>query len=115
MSLYGLEGNIIDVQVDISRGMPTWEVVGLPDISVRESKERVQTAIKNSGFEIFSRKIIINLAPADIRKEGSFFDLPIALGVILSTNQIEEKIVKKFNFQHTAFVGELSLDGKINK
>ncbi len=115
MSLYGLEGNIIDVQVDISRGMPTWEVVGLPDISVRESKERVQTAIKNSGFEIFSRKIIINLAPADIKKEGSFFDLPIALGVILSTNQIEEKKLKKFDFQHTAFVGELSLDGKINK
>lgn len=79
MSLHGLEGYLIDVQVDVSSGMPSWEVVGLPDISIKESKERVRTAIKNSGYEFQSRKIVINLAPADTKKEGPFFDLPIAI------------------------------------
>lgn len=79
MSLHGLEGYLIDVQVDVSAGMPSWAVVGLPDASVKESTERVRTAIKNSGYEFQSRKIVINLAPADTKKEGSFFDLPIAV------------------------------------
>lgn len=87
-----------------------WEIVGLPDTSIREAKERVKTAIRNSGYELKSRKIIINLAPADIKKEGSFFDLPIAIGILICLGEItKEKI------EHIAFIGELSLDGKLNK
>ena len=109
LALYGLEGYLIDVQVDISSGMPCWEIVGLPDISVREAKERVRIAIKNSGFEFQSRKIIVNLAPADLRKEGTHFDLPIAIGLLLNSGQI-------YNIEEdVAFIGELSLDGNINK
>lgn len=111
MSLYGLEGYLISVQVDVSAGMPCWEVVGLPDTSIRESKERVKTAIKNSDFELQSRRIVINLAPADTKKEGSFFDLPIAVGILLSLG----KINKDVDLDKVVFIGELSLDGKINK
>ncbi len=109
MSLLGLDGFLIYVQVDVSAGIPGWDIVGLPDTSVKEAKERVRTAIKNSGYELQSRKIIVNLAPADTKKEGSAFDLPIAIGILLCTEvigQISENI---------AFIGELSLDGKINK
>lgn len=109
MSLQGLEGYLIDVQVDVSAGMPNWQVVGLPDTSVKESNERVRTAIKNSGYEFQSRKIVVNLAPADTKKEGSFFDLPIAVGVLLNFEEI-----KKQNLEDTIFIGELSLDGKLN-
>lgn len=109
MSLHGLEGYLIDVQVDISAGMPSWEVVGLPDISVKESKERVRTAIKNSGYEFQSRKIVVNLAPADTKKEGSFFDLPIAVGILINFEEIISK-----NLEDTVFLGELSLDGRLN-
>ena len=77
MSLHGLEGYPIEVQVDVSGGLPCFEIVGLPDTSIREAKERVKTAIKNSGYELLSRKIVVNLAPADTKKEGSFFDLSI--------------------------------------
>lgn len=83
ISLHGLEGCLIEVQVDVSAGMPNWEIVGLPDMSVKEAKERVRTAIKNSGYEFQSRKIVVNLAPADVRKEGTFYDLPIAIGILL--------------------------------
>ena len=110
MSLHGLDGYLVDVQVDISAGMPAWEVVGLPDTTVRESKERVRIAIRNSGFDFPSRKIIINLAPADKRKEGSFFDLPIAIGILLDLLVIQEQ-----NLSDTIFIGELSLDGSVNK
>ena len=91
-------------------GMPSWEIVGLPDVSVKEAKERVRTAIKNSGYEFQSRKIVVNLAPADTRKEGSFFDLPIARGILTNFGEITYQ-----NLEHTIFVGELSLDGKLNK
>ena len=111
MSLKGLEGYIINVQVDVSSGLPDWEIVGLPDTSVKESKERVRTAIKNTGYGIFSKRILVNLAPANIRKEGSYLDLPIALGVLFSMENI--KISKKI--ENTVFIGELSLDGRINK
>jgi magnesium chelatase family protein len=87
-----------------------WEIVGLPDTSIRESKERVKTAIKNSGYELQSRRIVVNLAPADTKKEGSFFDLPIAIGILSCLNEIENE-----NLEKIAFIGELSLDGKINK
>ena len=109
MSLIGLEGYLINVQVDISAGIPSWEIVGLPDTSVKEAKERVRTAIKNSGYEMNSRKIIVNLAPADTKKEGSFFDLPIAIGILLCNGQINS------SFDDIAFIGELSLDGSLNK
>ena len=110
MSLQGLDGFLVDVQVDVSAGMPNWEVVGLPDATVKESKERVRTAIKNSGYEFESRRIVINLAPADKRKEGSFFDLPIAIGILLDFEDIMWQ-----NLEDTAFIGELSLDGRLNK
>lgn len=110
MSLLGLDGYLISVQVDVSGGLPGWEIVGLPDVSVKEAKERVRTAIKNSGYELQSRKIIVNLAPANTKKEGSFFDLPIAIGILKCNEQIITEIS-----QEMAFIGELSLDGKINK
>lgn len=110
MSLHGLDGYLIEVQVDVSPGMPEWTIVGLPDTSVKEAKERVRTAIKNSGFELQSKKIIVNLAPANTRKEGSLFDLPIAIGILINFGEIVSQ-----NLEDTVFVGELSLDGKINK
>ncbi len=110
MSLRGLEGYVVNVQVDVSSGLPEWEIVGLPDTSIKESKERVRAAIKNSGYELFSKRILVNLAPADIRKEGSYLDLPIAIGVLYGMEELE---IKK-DLDNIAFVGELSLDGKIN-
>ena len=73
MSLIGIEGYLIDVEVDVSAGIPSWEIVGLPDTSVKEAKERVRTAIRNSGYDMKSRKIVINLAPADIKKRRAIF------------------------------------------
>ena len=110
ISLDGLKGYIVNIQVDVSNGLPCFEIVGLPDVSIRESKERVRTAIRNSGYEVLSRKTIINLAPATIKKEGPFFDLPIAIGYLASTKQINKEQLDK-----TAFVGEISLDGKLNR
>lgn len=110
MSLHGLEGYPIEVQVDVTGGMPCFEIVGLPDTSIREAKERVKTAIKNSGYELQSRRIIVNLAPADTKKEGSYLDLPIAIAILLNTGEIESEEIDE-----TIFIGELSLDGKVNK
>ena len=110
IALQGLEGFLIDVQVNITAGLPYWEVVGLPDACVKESKERVRIAIQNSGFEIKSKRVIVNLAPAMKKKEGSRLDLPIAIGILASTG-----ILKNINFEDAIFIGELSLDGKINK
>lgn len=109
MTLHGLQGFLIDVQVDVSAGMPAWDIVGLPDTSVKEAKERVRTAIKNSGYELFSRKIVVNLAPADIKKEGSIFDLPIAIGILMSLDIIYGK-----EKEDTLLIGELSLNGNLN-
>ena len=111
MSLQGLEGILINVEVDISAGMPSWDVVGLPDASIRESKERVRTAIKNCGIQLLSRKYIINLSPANIKKEGSMLDLSIAVGILRSMDAISSDE----DLDNTIIVGELSLDGKINK
>lgn len=109
MSLHGLEGFLIDVQVDISAGMPSWNIVGLPDTSVKESKERVATAIRNSGYELLSRKIVVNLAPAEIKKEGSIFDLPIAIGILKGIDAITQKNIENF-----LMIGELCLNGDLN-
>jgi len=108
-SILGLEGHLIQVEVDVSQGLPAFDIVGLPDASVKESKERVRTAIKNSGFEFPLRRITVNLAPADLKKEGPGFDLPIALGILLATGQV----LKTESLGDTAFSGELSLEGKL--
>ena len=108
--LHGLNGYIINVEVDISKGLPSLSIVGLPDVSIKESKERVRSAIKNSGFEFPLNRITINLAPAHLRKEGSQLDLAIAIGILSAIDVIEEDIDS-----NTAFIGELSLDGNVNK
>lgn len=110
MSLQGLDGYLVEVQVDVSGGLPSCDIVGLPDASVKESKERVRTAIKNSGVDLKSRKMIINLAPANTRKEGALYDLPIAIATLIANEELDIK-----NIDDTIFIGELSLDGKINK
>lgn len=110
MSLIGIEGYLVYLQVDVSAGIPAWDIVGLPDISVKEAKERVRTAIKNSGYNMQSRKIVVNLAPADKRKEGSFFDLPMAIGILACSGDVNIN-----DIEDTVFIGELSLDGKLNK
>ena len=110
MSLQGLEGYLINVEVDVSRGMPKWDIVGLPDTSVNEAKERVRIAIKNSGYEFQAKKIVVNLAPANTRKEGSLLDLPMAVGILINFGEIKFQ-----NLKDTIIIGELSLDGKINK
>ena len=109
ITLHGLEGFIVDVQVDVAGGIPCCDIVGLPDISIRESKERVRAAIKNSGYEFPSRRIVINLAPATIKKEGSAFDLPIAIAILMASG-----CINAFNYKNVVFLGELSLDGNIN-
>ena len=110
IALNGLDGYLVNVEVDVSGGLPGWEMVGLPDASVKEAKERVRTAIKNSEIDFQSKKILVNLAPADTKKEGSSFDLPIAIGILISNGTI-----KNPSIANTAFIGELSLNGKINR
>ena len=110
MALNGVDGYLINVQVDVSGGLPGWEIVGLPDTAIKESKERIRIAIRNSGIEFPSRKITVNLAPANTKKEGSFLDLPIAIGVLQAIG-----VLNVDNIDTTVFIGELSLDGVINK
>lgn len=113
IALQGLEGYLVSIEVDISSGMPCFEIVGLPDTAVKEARERVKTAIRNSGIEFLSRKIIVNLAPASTKKEGSAFDLPIAIGILIATGNIVRDLG---NFlEETLFIGELSLNGKVEK
>ena len=113
MSLNGLEGNLIEIQTDISNGMPEFEIVGLPDTSVKEAKKRIATAIKNSQIEFPTKKVLINLAPANIKKGGSSFDLAMAMGILIATNKIPN--LNMLELTQTIFIGELSLDGKINR
>ena len=110
-AVLGVNAYKMDVEVNISYGLPTRSAtVGLPDSAVKESKERVEAAIKNSGFEFPARRIIVNLAPADIKKEGSNFDLPIALGILTALGVIPKKRVSEF-----LILGELSLNGDIHE
>lgn len=106
-SVVGLDAISIDVEADISNGLPTFKIVGLPDKAVEESRERVRAAIKNSGFTMPTRRLTINLAPADVKKVGPAYDLPIAVGLLLASKQIELKDDKCF------FIGELALDGTL--
>lgn len=112
ISLNGLEGYLIDVQTDIMSGIPKFEIVGLPDTTVKEAKERVKTAIKNLKYQFPSKKILINLAPASLRKGGSRFDLPIAIGILLALGIISPSVQN--SLYNTIFIGEMSLSGKIN-
>jgi magnesium chelatase family protein len=105
--LNGLEGIPIRVEADITKGLPSLTIVGLPDLAVKESKERIRAAIQNAGYEFPVKRLIINLSPANERKEGSHLDLPIAVGILKAA-----KIIKK-DIQHMAFMGELSLSGEI--
>ncbi len=107
-SINGISGYIVDVEVDISNGMPAIAIVGLPDKAVDEAKERVRGAIKNSNYGYPAKKIVINLAPADTRKVGSAFDLPIAIGLLSASEQMNVENLKNF-----MIVGELSLDGNL--
>jgi magnesium chelatase family protein len=107
-ALHGINGIKVEVEVDISYGLPAFTIVGLPETAVKESRERVRSAIKNAGFEFPSDRITINLAPADVRKEGSSFDLPIALGMLVSMNQIGQDRTRDY-----LVTGELSLDGRV--
>lgn len=106
-AVLGIEAFAVKVEVDVSNGMPGFDIVGLPDTSVRESRERVRTAIKNSGYEFPLKRITVNLAPANFRKEGSTFDLPIAVGILSATGQLQASDL----LEKAMFVGELSLDG----
>jgi magnesium chelatase family protein len=107
-AVIGIDAYIVEVEVDISQGLPSFSTVGLPEGAVRESKERVKASIKNSGYRFPSDRITVNLAPADIRKEGSAFDLPMAIGILAATG-----LIPIHSHVHCLFLGELSLDGLI--
>ncbi len=105
---YGIDAYLVEVETHVEKQIPGFIIVGLPDSSVKESRERVTAAIKNSGFEYPLKKIIVNLAPADIKKEGSAFDFPIAVGLLSATGLIESEML-----DDSVFLRELSLDGKL--
>lgn len=104
----GIEGHSVDIEVDVASGLPQFAIVGLPDPTVREARERVRSAIRNSGFSFPNEKITVNLAPADLRKEGALFDLPIALGILAADGIIDQK-----KLQNYTVLGELALDGTL--
>ena len=106
-AIVGLEGYIVEVEVDISPGLPSFTIVGLPDTAVQEARERVRAAIRNSGCEFPMRRITVNLAPADLKKAGPSYDLPIAAGILISSGQVSESP------SSALFLGELSLDGSL--
>ena len=107
-ALLGLSVHLVEIEVDAASGLPSWEIVGLPDTAVKESKERVRTAIKNAGYEFPPRRVVVNLAPAYIRKEGPSFDLAIAIAILHVTEQIQCD-----NLERYLFLGELGLDGSL--
>ncbi len=107
-TILGIDSFPVEVEVDISKGLPAFELVGFAHSTVKESRERVRAAIKNSGFEFPNRRIIVNLAPADVKKEAPLFDLPIALGILAATEQME-----KAKLEGLIVIGELSLDGRV--
>ena len=106
-AVVGLEGAIVEVEADISPGLPSFTIVGLPDTAVQEARERVRAAIRNSGCIFPTRRITVNLAPADLKKAGPAYDLPIAIGILLSSEQVYADV------SNTLFLGELSLDGSL--
>lgn len=107
-TVVGIESYKISVEVDLIQSIPGVTIVGLPDTAVSEAKERVRSAIKNSGFQFPNKKVVVNLAPADLKKEGTNYDLPIAIGILTQEGLVEDELLK-----NTAFIGELSLDGSL--
>jgi magnesium chelatase family protein len=108
-AVLGIEGSLVEVEVDILNGLPAFDIVGLPDSAVKESRERVRSAIKNSGFQFPVQRITVNLAPADQKKEGSAFDLPIAIGILLASQQLMRAA------EGVMLVGELALNGHLRE
>ena len=108
-TVLGIDGVPLEVEVDISEGLPAFDIIGLPDASVREAKERVRAALRNSGFRLPYRRITVNLAPADLKKEGPAFDLAIAIGLLAATGQVPQGEL----LNHAILVGELSLQGSV--
>ncbi len=109
--LSGIYAYGVDVEVDISKGLPGFNIVGLPDTSIKESRDRIRSAIKNSGYKFPSSRITVNLAPADLKKESSRLDIAIALGIILKSNEIN----LVYDLKRCLFIGELSLDGRVRR
>lgn len=107
-TVIGLNAYKVSVEIDVLKSLPAFSIVGLPDTSINEARDRVRSAIKNSGFTFPSRKVVVNLAPADLKKEGSNFDLPIAIGLLIEEEVLDENKIKDY-----AFIGELSLDGSL--
>ncbi|CAH2212970.1 YifB family Mg chelatase-like AAA ATPase [Tepidibacter aestuarii] len=108
--LIGIDGFVVDVEVDITKGLPVFNIIGLPDASIKEAKERIKSAILNSGYVFLNSRIVINLSPADIRKEGPYFDLSMAVGILSNLYELNNEYMSQ-----TLFLGELSLDGKLKK
>jgi len=106
----GVESYILEVEVDIMPGLPSFNIVGLAGVAISESKERIRVAVKNSGYELPARRVVVNLSPAGIRKEGASFDLSIAIGILVSLKKVKDKKLKKY-----IVLGELSLNGNIRK
>ena len=109
-AVYGVDAYPVEIEVNTGRGDPQTVIVGLPDAAVKESKDRVNTAILNSGFEMPKERLTINLAPADIKKEGPIFDLPIAIGVLATMGDIPMEALDQFSL-----VGELALSGEVRR
>ena len=107
-AIIGLDAHVIDVEVDIAGGLPQFSLVGLPDATVRESRDRVRAALKNTGFHFPAKKITVNLAPADVKKEGSGLDLAIAIGILVA-----EEVIPADRLIRHVLMGELSLDGQV--
>src|SRR5215475_6184889 len=107
-TLHGIDGLLVEVEVDLSWGPARFAIVGLAEGAVRESKDRVRSALRNGGYKVSARRIIVNLAPADVKKDGAAFDLPIALGMLAASGQLPGDRLRSY-----ASLGELSLDGRV--
>ena len=108
--LVGINGYLVEVEIDLNNGLPSYETVGLPDTAVKEAKERVHSAIKNSGFNFPAVKVIVNLAPANTKKEGSIYDLPISVGILCASGQLQTSQCEDY-----IILGELGLNGDVKK
>src|SRR5574337_829836 len=104
----GIEASLVSVEVDVTAGLPAFTMVGLPDSTIRESRDRVRTAIRNAGYTFPMERITVSLAPADLRKEGASFDLPVALALLAATGLVKSEALGRF-----LVIGELSLDGQV--
>ena len=107
LAVQGIDAHIVEVEVDTVKGLPGFTIVGLPDSTIRESRERIRSAIENSGFEFPPKNFVVNLAPAGFKKQGANFDLPIAMTILYATSQID------CTLENFPMVGELSLDGRV--